>query len=181
MRAVLLMWLVVALGCAGGATGESVRYLDWSLGAGYSLKHWEDRFVEEDQWFPAYEISFAYHFAHSWDIEFSAWAGRFVHPRGYYRIQSFVHTLSLRRTQPAGLGWWHLSVGAGFCDNDNVTARDAPAFKVAVGYSYPLAEPLNFVVAVGYIVNETHFVEEWQGDSLSLSVLSVTASLSSSF
>ena len=44
-------------------------------------------------------------------------------------------------------------MGAGFCDNDNVTARHAPAFKATVGYTYPLAEPLNFAAAVGYIVN----------------------------
>lgn len=165
----------------GAGNQGPVRYLDWSVGGGWSLKRWKDRFVDEDRWFPAYEASFAYHLGYSWDVEFSAWGGRFVHPRGYYEIQPFVYTLSLRWTRPAGLGWWHVSLGAGWCDNDDTEARDAPGFKLAAGYTYPVAEPVNVGIGLSYIVNETHFVHEWQGDELSLSVLSVMVSLAMSY
>lgn len=194
MKIGLLVVTLAASGCAGGlvegrlaraprgswGTGDQegpVRYLDWSVGAGRSLKRWKDAFVDENQWLLAYEITFVYHFAYSWNLEFATWTGQFKHPLDYYRIRSFVHTMSLHRTQPAGLGWWHVSVGAGWCDNGGVEAKGAVGLKIAAGLTYPIAEPVNVGIGLGCIVNETHFVHEWQGDELSLSVLSVTVSL----
>ena len=201
VRAALPVLWVAVLGCGGarvqdgstqpngaGAPAEGpVRYLDWSFGLGLSVKHWKDRWAEEYQSFPAYELSFVHHLNYNWDIEFSTWAGRFVHPRRLYTIQSFVHVVSVRWTRLIGLGWWHVSLGAGYCDNtvvpgsDDVDVKGVPAFKVAAGYTCPLAEPLSLTVSAGYIVNEDLPLEEWQGGSLSLSVVVVTASVAFSF
>ena len=197
MRRVVLMSVLLLLGCGGarvegpapwaarglwGAGGEGpVRYLDWYFGVGYSLKDWSDVGIDERQWFMTYEATLTYHVSYSWDVEYAMWAGRFNTPHTTYMLQSFAHTLALRYTRPAGLGWWYLSVGPSWCENDNTDAYDALGFRVATGYAYPIFRPLSLAASVGYINNETELTEVGGGGSISLSVLSVAASLAVTF
>lgn len=166
---------------AGSAEGP-VRYLDWYVGVGYSFNQWQDYLVEEFVQLPAYEIVLVYHLGYSWDIEMANWGGRFVHPAWpSWKIQSLVHTLGLRYTRPAGFGWWHLALGAGWCNNDTPDAEDTLGFRAAAGYTYPIFRPLNVGLTASYIWNETHYVTAGDGAPVSLSVLSLTASLAVTF
>ena len=194
----VLVLVLPALGCAGsylqgpagraprgpwGAGGEGpVRYLDWYLGAGYSLNYWKDPLVERAHWIPGYEVTLVYHLGYSWDIELANWAGRFIHPvRPTWKIQALVHTLGLRYTRPVGLGWWHVSFGGGWCNNDRPDADDTFGLRAAAGYTYPIFLRLNLGVNASYIWNETNYVTAWDGAPVSLSVLSLTASVAVTF
>ena len=198
MRRATLAVIFLSLGCAGtGLEGRAVRpvrgpwgagepagpvkYLDWSLGYVYSVKNWADRGADENVWFPAYDVSFIHHSGYSWDTEFSTWFGRFVHPTHGWKVQSIVYALSVRYTRPVGLGWWHVSAGAGYADNDNTDAHDVPVARAAAGYTYPLPLRLNLGLSVGYIWNDTHHLDRWGGAPIDLSVFSAGVSLATSF
>lgn len=198
MRRIALAAMVFLLGCAGtavegravraargpwgaGDAGGPVKYLDWHVGAAYSLKDWSDVGIDERQWFLTYQASFTYHLAYTWDVEYLFWGGRFNPPGTSYMLQSLVHTLALRYTRPAGLGWWHLSAGPSWCDNDNTDADDAVGFRIGLGYTYPIFDPLSLAASVSYLNNETAFTEVGGTGDISLSVLSVALSVAMSF
>jgi len=198
MRMTTLALVLLALGCAGrnvegpvvravrgpwgaGSAEGPVRYLDWYFAAGYSLNQWKDYVTEDVLWLPACEVTLVYHLGYSWDIEFANWGGRFIHPARPWKIQALVHTLGLRYPRPVGLGWWHVSAGAGWCNNDRPDAEDVLGVRVAAGYTYPIFRPLNVGLNASYIWNETHYVTAGNGAEISLSVLSLTASVAVTF